>query len=205
MGTMQTGRKWTNVHHFRYSAGASTPGVTELDNLDVELTRLYSGTPYTGGIAVLAHCASPLKLDQIQYTVLDGQSLTYTKAKGLTATGGTTSMPAEVAQVLTLRTAKRGRQNRGRIYLPCPSTGYTTADGNLDPTHTGLIMGQYTGMVSALNTKQWKPGVASYGFSYHKVPGSKPPQYVPATWTPHFEELVTWTMDLRPDVQRRRK
>jgi hypothetical protein len=200
-GTVATGQQWTNVHHFRYAGGASSPGTVELDGLDVELFRFYSGTNYTspaGAAAWLTSgCASSTTMTQIDYTVLDGAALMYTKSHAVTGAGAGNALPAECAPVLTLRTDRRGRRYRGRIYLPAPVVSGTDASGRLTSSMTTGAMSQYLGMKAALVAKQWAPVVASYGKG--TLNG------VPTTWAPFATDVLTVTMDPQVDVQRRRK
>lgn len=203
-GLATSGRKWTNVHHMRYSGGASSPGTVELDALDVELFRFYSGTAYTSGQAVMAACPAAVTITQIDYTVLDGMSLIYSKAHAVAGGGGASSLPSEVSMAVTLRTNIRGRRNRGRIYLPPMTPSNIGANGNWSSTLTTFIVNQYLGMMGALTPKQWAPVVASYGHSLINDP-SDPHDKIEVNWTPYATNIVTPTIDAKPDVQRRRK
>lgn len=50
------------------------------------------------------------------------------------------TLPQEVALVVSLRTALANRRGRGRFYLPCLAAGTTTATGKVDPTvQTNLV------------------------------------------------------------------
>lgn len=209
-GLTPSGRKWTNVHHMRYAAGASSPGTTEIDNMDVELFRFYSGTAYAGGTAVLSNCVVAVTTVQIDYTVLDGAALAYSKVHNAAGTVAGNSQPSEVAAVLTLRTNTRGRRYRGRLYLPPAHQSMTDTAGNWTATYRNNITGQYTGMMTALAAKQWVPVVASYGHSWiddpsDVIPPSGHSPKVESTWTPFATNINSVTMDQKPDVQRRRK
>jgi hypothetical protein len=209
-GLTPSGRKWANIHHMRYALGASSPGTVELDNLDVELFRFYSGTAYAGGAAVLTMCMPTVTITQIDYTVLNATALAYSKTHTVAGTGTGGSLPSEVSAALTLRSNTRGRRYRGRIYLP--PTILTTIDtvGNWTATARNNVIGQYGGMVTALAAKQWAPVVASYGYSWiddpsDTIPPSGHSPKILSTWTPFATDIVSWTMDAKPDVQRRRK
>lgn len=203
-GLTQTGRKWVNVHHFQYAAGASSPGTIELDNLDVELFKFYAGPIYTGGVAITANMPAATSLQSIDYTVLDGVSLAYSKSHIQAGGGGTNSLPAEVSMCITLRTTKRGRRNRGRLYLPPFTPTLIDATGNWQATQRTQIIAQYNGMLSALAAKQWVPVVASYGESWINDPDD-PHDKIKSTWTPYATPINSVTIDTKPDVQRRRK
>jgi hypothetical protein len=180
----------------RYALGASTPGATEIAALDPLLTRLYTGTAFTSGAAWLTNCSTLTKIVQIDYTVLDGSALGITYAH--TGAGTiVTSVPSEVAIVLSLLSNTRGKRYRGRLFLPCPIPGALDNSGNLNPTIKTVTEAQYLGMMSALAGIQWAPVIASYDKgTLHGVP---------TTWTPFATNVVTPRMDLVPDVQRRRK
>jgi len=108
------------------------------------------------------------------------------------------ALPAEVAHVLSLRTAYRGRRYRGRLYLPAMTTGTTDVNGNLTGAKITSILAQWNAMVAELAPKQWSIVVASYGKSVHS-------NGTITTWTPFATDITSATMDSKPDVQRRRK
>src|SRR5262245_12261112 len=105
-GIVPGGQKWANVMHFRYSGGASSPGPTDITALDILVTRLYSGTAWSGGAAWFTNCSSSVTLARMSYLPLDGSSLTTDIPKSLTGSSGTGNTPPQSAPVLTLRTAK---------------------------------------------------------------------------------------------------
>ena len=189
-GVVPSGQVWVNVHHARYAGGASSPGTSDIDALHAILVRLYAGTIFTGGTTWIGqNCAAGVKINQISYTPLDGISLTTVIPVGISGTG-TNSTPSECSPVLTIRSATRGRANRGRIYLPCPSNVNVSADGRLMSTVATSTVAQYNAILGALGGPStapfWELGVASY-------------KHV------HFAPATTGTMDLDVDVQRRRK
>lgn len=77
-------------------------------------------------------------------------------------------------------------------------------NGNWSSTLTTFIVNQYLGMMGALTPKQWAPVVASYGKSLINDP-SDPHDKIEVSWTPYATNIVTPTIDAKPDVQRRRK
>jgi hypothetical protein len=198
-GTNVAGQQWCNVMHFRYAAGASSPGTTEMTALDAKLVRLYSGTAYSSGITWLSRCTSNTRLIDATYYVLNGSSVPLVIPHSLAGTGAaSTEQGAQNAHVLTLRTAFRGRRYRGRIYLPAVSTAFMVGtSGTLDATTQAGFLAQANGLLTDLASIQWEWGVASYGL------GTLNGQL--NTWTPFFTPISTFSMDLVPDVQRRRK
>lgn len=198
-GTNAAGQQWVNVTHHQYALGASQPGPTEITALDAKLLRLYTGTAYAGGATWLSQCGSEVKLIDATYYVLNGTSVPVTIAhtqQGTQAAGN--NQAQEVAMVLTLRTANRGRRYRGRIYLPAPAT--TTmqgSSGQMLSTAVTPFLAQVNGLLADLPSIQWAWGIASYGVgSSHGVA---------TAWTPFFTPIQSVSMDGIPDVQRRRK
>lgn len=199
-GQNVAGQQWANVMHFRYAAGASSPGPTEFAALDAKVLRLYSGTAYSAGAAWFTLCPPDTKLIDATYYNLDGVSAPYLlNHSGVLGTASVnTNSAQELAFVLTLRTGQRGRRNRGRVYLPAPGTGaFTGTTGNLSSANVTLILNQAAGLLTDLASIQWAWGVASYGKgTLHGAP---------ATWTPYFSPVTAITADAVLDVQRRRK
>jgi len=201
-----SGRQWANVLHARYAGGASTPGSTEVSALDAKLARFWTGTAYTSGTAWLGQCHSNVTLIDITYYILNGVAppiVINHAAAGVITTG--TSLPSEVAHVMTVRTLVRGRRNRGRIYLPCANSSAIDAAGNLTSAIAVSTLAQWNGLVADLVANNWELGVASYGTSWNLNPTDHHLAKIHSTWTPYFTPYSTNSMDLKPDVQRRRK
>lgn len=78
-----------------------------------------------------------------------------------TATDGT--MPAEVAEVLTLRGTGDTRRSRGRIYLPPVKVGSMSSTGYFTPADRNAMVDlwatYFDGVISG--TGDWSPGVYS--------------------------------------------
>jgi hypothetical protein len=205
-GAVAGGGKWVNVWHARYAGGASIPGTAEIDLLHPHLVRIYTGTAYGAGLSWLNSCPTSTTITGIDYTILDNTSLGYSKTASGAGLQGGSSLPGEVAHVLTLRTAVRGRRYRGRVFLPTAGTTATVlqANGNLTTTSATGIEEQVKGAMAALTAVQWKLGVASYGKSLINDPND-PHDKIPVTWAPFFTELAVPTMNLVADVIRRRK
>lgn len=201
-GLTATGQPWVNVIHFRYTGTPSAGWVTEINALDPILFKFYGGPIYTGGYFILQQMGSNSSIQDITYTPLDGTTVSTVKPHiqaGSVAPG--VGAPSEVAAVLTLRTDHRGRRYRGRIYLITNVASNYGADGNLIATYVNNVITQWNGMASAMVSANWKPVVASYG-NYRGVPDK---HGVVTTWTPFATDVTSVTMDVRPDVQRRRK
>src|SRR5262249_41995151 len=96
---------------------------------------------------------------------LDGSSATQSfttggpaKWKG-TETGE--EVIAQMAMLVKIQTALRGRSHRGRIYLPWVSEGSQTA-GVIGPTIVAAAQTAWTAFIAAMNTADAEVGVASY-------------------------------------------
>ena len=211
-GLAISGRQWTNVWHLRYAGGASYPGVTEITAADAKFVRMYLGTVYSGGVAWMSACPTNVTLVDITYYVLNGTATPIVINHAGAGTIATSANNAsEVAHVLTLRTPTRGRRYRGRIYLPTAGNTQWTG-GGLTPSVATSVLAQLNGLVADLATIQWEIGVASYGVSWNRGPNNAHGAATKVTWTPFFTSIVPAagppslaTMDLKPDVQRRRK
>ncbi len=198
-GSNAAGQQWANVMHFRYAAGASSPGPTEFAALDAKVIRLYSGTAYTTGVPWFTSCPPSIKLIDATFYSLNGSASPWVIPHAQAGVAGAnTDTAQETAMVLTLRTLLRGRRNRGRIYLPSISSTFMSGSGGVMLTASvNTFLVQARGLLADLASIQWEWGVASYGHgSTHGVA---------TTWSPYFTPLSDVTMDGVPDVQRRRK
>lgn len=207
-GLVATNRAWANVVHCRFSGGASYPSAADITALHGVLGRLWTGTAYASGTAWLTKCMNNVVTQQIRYYVLNGTAtpqLIALVGAGSSSTG--TSSPSEVAACLTIRTAKRGRRYRGRIYLPAPHSSQINTNGNFNQIMVDGILAQYDGMIGAMSGISWEFGVATYGHSWTWNDVTQ--AWQENTWTPDFTPSGSGSlfrsMDLRPDVQRRRK
>lgn len=205
-GVVSGGGKWVNVWHWQYADGASSPGPIEIDILHPILSRIYSGTAYGAGTPWISYCPSGTQMQQIDYTVLNGTSLGYSKTASGTGAASPPALPAEVAACLSLKTDIRGRRYRGRVYLPAPvgTAVVLQPTGLLQTAVTVGIVAQVTGAVAAAASSLWKPVVASYGKSLIKDPNDKYDK-IEVSWAPFATVITSWSMNPAMDVQRGRK
>ncbi len=184
-GLQGNGKPWTNVWHIQWT-GAGSPSPTNITTMDGIFDDFYAGPAAGGGNYWCSRMCLGGSLQQIVYTLLDGTSPSITVSHVLAATGGAGCAPGEVAAVLTLRSATRGRSYRGRVYLP----GVDKALLNNDGTFTAALVANATLQAAAVNAAlvaaTWRIVVASYRLQLA---------------TP----VTQFTMNGQADVQRRRK
>lgn len=82
-----------------------------------------------------AYCAPGVAINRIttgEITVDSGQQQTIRESTvNIPGTSEASSLPADVAIVVSLRSATANRTGRGRFYLPMPSVDALTADGRM--------------------------------------------------------------------------
>jgi hypothetical protein len=183
---MPSGQRWINVVHVRKNAGGSF-SPTDWAAAQPILVRLWRGTAFGSGNDWLSNCNNQLTLDDMTCTPLDGSTPSIVTSVNLNGVSAAVSAPSEVAQVLTLRTALRGRAHRGRIYLPSPVVSTYAAGGVLIGANITNFLTQAVGVQNALIAAGYIIVVASYLGS-----GSA-------------SDVITFTMDNKADVQRGRK
>lgn len=197
VGTIRGGGRWSNTLHFRRS-DLATPDQGQLDALDLLLVDFYD-------TQIMGRCAPGTTIEATEYTPLDGSSGAI--LVGHTSNGADTfeTMPPEVAQVLTIRTALRGRQNRGRVFTPAFTVSSYDGDGKIMTSVITSILAGTVSLRAALTVAGWELGVASYGRSVKVNHTTTPKTFVVTTWTPHFTACTSCTMDVKADVIRSRK
>jgi hypothetical protein len=185
------GGRWANTWHAHNDSGAAFD-LAAITAFHAIFSQFYVGPDLTGGEYFLHQCSSLLTVDKFAYTPLDGSSgaFEFPMTNVGAVTGG--SAPAEVAEVLTIRTASRGRQNRGRVYLPAMLSANYSGLGHISSSVIPLLLGQIAAVETAIESGGAHLGVGSYG--PYKSSG-----------TPHFTPVTHFTMDDVCDVQRRRK
>lgn len=197
LGPIAGGSRWSNTWHFR-RADLSDPTPAEIAALHVELLAFYAafGTGFLAGVT---------GLDVINYTPLDGTSgAVALPGPGSPGGDGASALPPEVAEVITIRTAGRGRRARGRVFLPAISEAHSTGGLISGAAVTGLTA-LAVALAGAAVVAGWNLGVASYGKSMNKVPGFTDHRVAVSTWDPFFTDMTSLTIDNRFDVQRSRK
>jgi hypothetical protein len=121
-GHTSEGHKFVNVLHFRRNDVLTDTGARAV--IGPALVTLIQ-TAVTGGNSWTASVPASAGWDDWTYTPLDSAGATVVTALGIAGGSAVVQLPAEVALVVTLRTAIRGRSYRGRVY-----TGPWTSDQN---------------------------------------------------------------------------
>lgn len=145
---MADGKGAFNVLHVAVAPG-STPTAAIANGIKSAWQSLMTSS---GLLPFLGNSSSMFNVDLRDLSPPGNNPLVSGTAGALTGTSASPSLPNEAAVVLTLRTAKAGPQNRGRIYLP------NLATNAVDPTNV-IIAGAVTalnsfaaGVISAVQT-----------------------------------------------------
>lgn len=196
-GALEGGGRWANTWHARNDSlvDFDLAGITAFHTI---FQQFYLGPAVGGGAGLLTMMTAASQVDTFQYTPLDGSSGAYNFTGANPGSGGGACFPAECCEVVTVRTAQRGRRARGRVYLPTLSGAFWDSVGHVSTAAQLDILQQLDGVEAALEVGGAHLGVASYGRSENRAG-------VVTTWTPFFTEVSQFTMDGLADVQRRRK
>lgn len=142
-----------------------TSGATPLD-IATDIMHAWHGTTTPN---LLNMQANSITMDAVTSTPLDGTSVSATSPfpASTIGTGTGLSVSAQTAFVMSLKTAVRGRSNRGRFYLGGVVAGVLNGDGSLW-TATGLA--DYLTRFSNFMTDALTPGnIASFGVASYKL------------------------------------
>jgi hypothetical protein len=190
-GNIAGGGRWSNTWHFR-RADLGDPDLALITLLHVPLAAFYVGQ-------IMPNCPAATTIGNIDYTTLDGVSGAFSLPVSAVGSGGGDVLPAEVAEVLTIRTALRGRQNRGRLFFPAFTQGAFDGAGHIVAGTAGATVAAMVAMAAAAGLEGWQHGVGSYG------PYVDPVTHALVPGTPHFTQASSYSMDLLADVIRSRK
>lgn len=181
-GLEANGHEWANVLHFRKTPILSYSGaIAILDPLLLSHYTVNNGA----GLSWKTQAPSVSSLQRFRYTPLDGITASTVNTHISVGSAGIDSLPANVALVVTLRTANRGRSYRGRTYQTPFNENANDAGGTPSaPTVAGTAT-QWTNFLTSLAGSGLSLVVASY---FHAL----------AT------DVTTCTVDSRWDSQRRR-
>lgn len=196
-GSIVGGGRWSNTWHFR-RIDLGPADELLIGTLHVALMAFYAGP-------VFGNMAAGSTLEAANYTPLDGSSGAFVFPGGLSSAAGSSPLPPECAEVLTIRSALRGRRHRGRVFLPAMSAAEITAGGRISNAIVTEVLAGMVTLRAALAVIGWELGVASYGVSRKVDHTVTPARVVLVTWAPEFTPATTVTMDDKVDVIRSRK
>lgn len=187
------------AHNVLYAAspGVPNPTVALADGLFTSIFGSATFTTLLGGLSSATSAAS-ITVRSVHTAQAPMVQSTATARPGV---GSATAMPNETAVVITLRTAKTGQSNRGRMYIPGWSEGTGTAANVLGGTQVTALQAWANTLIAAFtsNALTWVIGQPARS-AYVGTSGTSHPARI-ATSTPITSAVVrnnTW------DSQRRR-
>lgn len=198
-GNCSNGPRWVNTWHVKNRSGVNFTQ-SAIQAMHEIFRQLYIGPDLGAGSAIRAFMVNTSDIDDFAYTPLDGTSGAFHFTEQSSGAGVSSAMPSEVSMVVTVRTADRGRRNRGRVYLPPFGTGAFESNGLFNSGAAAAIIAQINAIQDAVDTGGADLGVLSAG-PYKGVTPDSPEEAA----LQHFTPAIAFTMDLVPDVQRRRK
>lgn len=165
-----------------------------------------AGDPDVTDLSAAANVAADFWANQLASDLSSGISCTETVATDMTQESGqqvkvavgtagivaNNSVPNNVAGVISLRTAKRGRSYRGRIYVPGIPHDQLATSTTLAGTITTNLLSHFGTLFTAFANGGFTPVVAS---RRHNGVTTNPA---------HLESITTLVMDSFVDSQRRR-
>jgi hypothetical protein len=181
-GLTNQGHKWANVLHFR-KTGAITyaAAIAILDPILLSHYTVSSG----GGSTWKNNAPTVSSLTGFRYLPLDGTSAATVITHAVAGADAGDPLPPSVCQVVTLRTATRGRSYRGRVYQ-----GPWTEPGN--------VAGAPVAATTANIAIQWTRLITT------ALPGSGVSLVVASYHLALATDVTSVTVDSRWDTQRRR-
>lgn len=161
-GTTINGTPWVNVIHLRYTGGGDPTTTNQLVAQPI-IEHLYSGAAYTGGANMLSFCHPGLVMTDISFLNLDGISATLRRPVSHVGTSAAADpLPASTSAVVKLGTLERGRNRRGRVYLPPWTEAHSDGGGHITTADRALVINQWGGFQTDLQGNSWELVVASY-------------------------------------------
>lgn len=195
--TLPNGRQGANIWHIRKTS-ALTWSVAA-DTFASAMTTWINVAAPGATTALKTHLSNGCRFERLRFTVLDGVTASFTRTIGISGVDASAPLPVNVALVITLRTALRGRRNRGRIYIAGFAEDQNAAGGVPVAGIPNNFALATRNLISSLGGSGVSVVVASYGVS---MPTVKRPTKL--TWTPYATDVTTADCDTRWDTQRRR-
>lgn len=192
-----SGKVCFNVCHVRYP-GAFDGTVAKLDTLFGAMT---TGANWTTVASHLAPTAQFAGLHMRDMGVVDAAEI-LTTAAGKPGTSTGTALPDEASIVITLKGAKAGPANRGRIYIPGLATTALAA-GNViaGAVVTGMTSWWTSTVRPAITSQGWTQTIANPARAAYT--GSSGAQH-PARSAGQVDVVQSTVQDNHWDTQRRR-
>lgn len=152
--------KWTSVAYTRDAVNVMhfhAPGKTA--------AQVFTALDSNVTAAMWGQTASSQAIDEVDVTPLDGVSPTVINATGSPAkwsgSGSGSDTISQVCVLVKLTTAVRGRQARGRVYLPWVGEA-TIANGVIAAGSVTSMQAAWTSFISAMSGSGVKLCIASY-------------------------------------------
>ena len=203
-GNIAGGTRWANTWCIR-TISEIDPDLAGITAIHAIFRQFYTGPNLGAGQSFMDLAHPSTTLDGFAYTPLDGTSgaIFFPESEG----GSSTSepLPAQNAEVLTIRTSQRGRRNRGRVFLPALTEAESNSLGHINPTLTVAFVAQIVAVQAALETGGALIGVLSTGPYKDPATGLPVPPGSATAALQHFTPANQFTMNDRFDVIRNRK
>lgn len=161
-GLLAGGERWnTGVH---VSGAGTIDDAFAAAGLATGALWLGTGTAATG---IATHLAAEVTMSSYVVYQLAASTLKATAKReadtALVGAGATASLPQEVAEVASLRTAGVGPSFRGRMYLPPTLAATVLTSGRLDSIVAGDLAASVAGALGVLLGASFTPVLASVG------------------------------------------
>jgi hypothetical protein len=203
-GLIAGGTRWANTWAIRTDSEID-PDAAGVQAIHEIFRQFYIGPNLGAGGNVMDFVAPATTLEGFAYTPLDGTSGALFFAEPTIGAGTGEPLPAQNAEVLTIRTATRGRRNRGRVFLPAVTENSSGAAGHISPTLVAFWLAQVAAVQAALVTGGARIGVLSVGPYIDPATQLPVPPGAATTALQHFTPATQFTMDDVFDVIRNRK
>jgi len=152
-----------DIFVFSWWSDSSVSIDTSQSNAVTWVTNFFNGPGGTDGYE--AYVTPAVGVDRVttgEITLATGQQQALRETDvAIVGTAAGDALPAEVALVVSLRTALANRTGRGRFYLPQPAVTALDADGNLDPAAQTAIVAAATFAWTTSNAAGENPVVYS--------------------------------------------
>ena len=159
-GTMANGRQWVNGYHVLKPVGMSV--ATAIATIDPLLVALYQTNHTGGGAAILNHMPTTSAMAAIYYLPLDGSSATTIVSHAINGAANADALSAATTLTVTSQTGLRGRDKRGRVFLPPFTEPENDATGKPLATIVAGLQVNFNGFLADMTTATMFPVVASY-------------------------------------------